>query len=167
MISNSINNAASAVTALQAPLLRLAYTLTGERSEAYNLLRDTTRSVMSRPAGVIPSPESLFEVMREIYRASYSTRADKHRVEVATRRLYAIPAGEVSTDDTVPEGTMSASHATTLLTRVADPHHRRALSLRAVGYTYREIARLDGISAIRARFRVLMGGISLRAAARL
>lgn len=167
MISNSINNASSAVTALQAPLLRLAYTLTGERSEAYNLLRDTTRSVMSRPAGVIPSPESLFEVMREIYRASYSTRADKHRVEVATRRLYAIPAGEVSTDDTVPEGTMSASHATTLLTRVADPHHRRALSLRAAGYSYREIARLDGISAIRARLRVLMAGISLRAAARL
>lgn len=165
MATNSSN--IPAVMALQAPLLSLAYSLTGDRTEAYNLLRDTTRRVMATPSDYT-SRESLFAAMKSIFNSSYSTRAARHRVEVATRP-YKLPVHAAMADaaDEIPEGTVSAAHATGLISSILDRRYSRAMAMRAAGYRYREIAREAGITVLGARIRVAFAAISLRAAASL
>lgn len=156
------------IMALQAPLLSLAYILTGNRTEAYNLLRDTTRRAMMATDGLPISRESLFRSMRSIFAASYSGRAVKRQMEAPTRP-YNLPAHVSMADaaDDIPEGTVSAHTAGALLGAIADTRYSSLLAKRAAGYRFREIARETGLSLLTVRIRVALASISLRAAAAL
>ncbi|MCM1029574.1 MAG: hypothetical protein NC342_08365 [Pseudoflavonifractor sp.] len=154
----------SAILAQQAPLLNLAYTLTGNRDDAYALLRDTTRRAMSAPAA-FTTRDSLFAVMRTIFDSAYSARAAKRRQQVSAR-AYAIPSHAVAhhdADDTIPQGTHTVSQITGAIASLRDRRHSYALSMRAAGYRYSEIARAEGVSTLRIRLRVALAAISLRA----
>ncbi len=155
-----MNTHTTAILALQAPLLNLAYTLTGDRTDAKNLLHDTTQRAMSAPAA-FTTRESLFAVMHSIFDASYSARAHRRRIE-ANHRVYALPAIAES-EETVPAGTHAADALHTAIAAIPDRRHSYALAMRAAGYRYKEIARAEGVSSLRIRLRVFLASISLRA----
>lgn len=160
----TVSTLTAPILALQAPLLNLAYTLTGDRKDAYDLLRDTTRRAMAAP-GAFSTRESLFAVMHTIYDSTYSSRAARRRAEAALRS-YTLPAhADTAADEAVvsPEGTISEERATKALSAIGDSRHNRAMAMRAAGYRYRDIAREAGISVLRARLRVIFASISLRA----
>lgn len=160
----TISTLTAPILALQTPLLNLAYSLTGDRNDAYDLLRDTTRRAMSAP-GVFSTRESLFAVMHTIFDSVYSGRATRRRSEAAAR-AYSLPRHATLTTDSevnVPEGTVTVDRAEEALASIRDERHHRAMTLRATGYRYRDIAREAGISVFRARLRVVLAAISLRA----
>lgn len=151
------------ILALQAPLLSLAYSLTGDRSDAYSLLRDTTERAMAIPES-FASRDNLFSAMRAIFAQSYSGRAQRRRDAISSR-AYALPdaASIEVTADAVPEGAVHVDHVTQSLSNIADYRQSRALTLRATGCRYSEIAQIEGISILRAYVRVVLGSMSFRA----
>lgn len=150
----------TAILALQAPLLNLAYTLTGDRTDAQSLLNDTTQRAMSAPAA-FTTRESLFAVMHSIFESSYSSRAAQRRYEV-NHRAYALPA-HATGEETTPHGTHAADTIDSAIAAIPDRRHSYALAMRAAGYRYKEIARAEGVSTLRIRLRVFLASISLRA----
>lgn len=158
------NTSSSPILAFQAPLLNLAYTLTGDRDDAYSLLRDTTRRAMAAP-GAFSTRESLFAVMHTIYNSTYSSRAMRRRAQAATRS-YILPAyadNSEEADTVTPAGSVSDTVAAKAIAALRDVRHHRAMAMRAAGYRYREIADTEGISILRACLRVILASISLRA----
>ena len=150
------------VMELQAPLLNLAYTLTGNRTDAYSLLRDTTIIAMSE-SEAYKTREGLFEAMKRIFDTTYSSRATRRRIEVCSRP-YRLPQSVATADafDEKPEGAESVDRIPINRCR-----YHKAVTMRAAGYRFREIANHEGISLLNARIRVMLGSISLRAAAAL
>lgn|GEM_PF-2527382 len=155
------------VMELQAPLLNLAYTLTGNRTDAYSLLRDTTIIAMSE-SEAYKTREGLFEAMKRIFDTTYSSRATRRRIEVCSRP-YRLPQSVATADafDEKPEGAESVDRIHDYFNAILDGRYHKAVTMRAAGYRFREIANHEGISLLNARIRVMLGSISLRAAAAL
>ncbi|MBD5346666.1 MAG: hypothetical protein HDR92_06000 [Bacteroides sp.] len=151
----------------QAHLISLAYTLTGDRNDARNLLRDTTRIAMNSSAEN-QTEEGLFRTMQSIYEHIYKSKALSRRVEVSSR-AYSLPDNIEATEgaDEVPAGTVSIDEVSGYFKAILDKRYNRAITMRAAGYRYSEIARKEGISTFRARVRVALASVSLRAAAAL
>lgn len=151
------------ILALQAPLLNLAYTLTGNRNDAYTLLRETTEKAMTAPEAY-DSRDALFNAMRSIFGTYYNSRARQRRLSVSSRAYALPPEASVEVDiDAIPEGTSSPARIADAFKSISDDRHRRALILRSTGYSFSEIARSEGISVLRARLRVALASVSFRA----
>lgn len=167
MAYTSITTHTSIVKELQAPLLSFAYTLTGDRTEAHNLLRDTNNVALAE-SDEYRTREGLFATMKRIYDSFYSSRADSRRMEISSRP-YTLPTHAAMADaaDEIPESTVTTEKATAYLNAILDRRSNRVMTMRAAGYRFREIAREEGITVFRARLLVAMASVSLRAAAAL
>lgn len=160
------HTAAPAVLQFQAPLLSLAFTLTGDRTDAHRLLAETTKVAMN-DVEKYSTRERLFAAMRRIYAGSYSSRAVSRRGEICSRP-YILPAhATVEVTHEMPVGTLSVDDASHVFDTILDERYNRVMTMRATGYRISEIARSEGISLIRAYILVVMASISLRAAADL
>lgn len=159
------HTAAPAVLQFQAPLLSLAFTLTGDRTDAHRLLAETTKVAMN-DVEKYSTRERLFAAMRRIYAGSYSSRAVSRRGEICSRP-YILPAHATTEAIEMPVGTLSADDVSNVLDTILDERYNRVMTMRATGYRISEIARSEGISLIRAYILVVMAAISLRAAADL
>ena len=127
--------------ALQANLLNIAYMLTSNRDDAYDLLQDTTLKALDNEEKYAENTNFkgwVFTIMRNIFINNYRRNVRSATIVDTTDNLYHLNLSQESRFES-PEETYGAAEITDAINEFAD-EYRIPFSMHVAGYKYNEIA---------------------------
>lgn len=137
----SSKNFQTKLLALQSNLLNIAYLLTSNRDDAYDLLQDTTLKALDNEEKYVENVNFkgwVFTIMRNIFINNYRKGVRSATVIDQTEDLYHLNLPQESGLDT-PEGSIAANEISAAINSFSDDY-RIPFSMHVAGYKYNEIA---------------------------